>query len=182
MPIIQGRAANQSNATYGQIDFRKQVIMMLPPVVRRLTMVDWLHSLVHPLDTLMTLDWKYIYDQYIKGHLTGQKMVMQEGLNFLFNITAAPWILIETVRREGETAYMYNEAEVASDMYIYNEAELPAVTWILNEAEATPPGGDTVDFIVKIPTQYATQENLDRLDQQVALIKLVGTTYKIVTY
>ena len=164
---------------YGQIDFRTQVIMMTPPLLRSVSMIDWHHSLVYPLDTLMDDDWVAIYDQYIKGHLTGQKMVMQEGLNFLFKITVAPFILVETFRNEGATIYMYNEVEL-TDTYIWNESDTGGPVYALNEAEAQQPG--STDFIVKIPTIYATPENRDRLDQQVGIIKLTGRTYRIITY
>jgi len=163
---------------YEQLDFRAQVIMLLPPKIRSLTMVDWMHSLVYPLDTLLDQDWRYMYDQYIKGHLTGQKMVMQEGLNFLFRIVGSPFILVETFRNEGVTVYMYNEAELTTT-FIYNEAELTPI-YMLNESEAQQPG--STDFIVKMPTIYATQENLDKLESQVDVLKPVGRTYKIITY
>jgi len=163
---------------YGQINFRNQVIMLLPPILRSTTMVDWLHSLVTPLDTLLDTDWTFIYDQYIKGYLTGQKIVMQEGLNFLFKIESAPFILVETARDEGTTLYVYNEAELTTS-FVYNEAELTDV-YILNEAEATQPAG--ANIIVKIPNVYATTDNSNKLEQQVKLIKPAGVTYKIVTY
>ena len=164
---------------YGQIDFRKQVIMMIPPVVRSNSIVDWGHSLVKPLDSLMDADWAYIYDQYVIGHLTGQKMVMQGGLNFLFRITIAPFIIVETARDEGTTLYAYNEVE-ATDTFIYNEVEGTTI-YLYNEAEAIQPAA--ADIIVKIPSIYSTPvENLDRLEQQVEILKPVGTTYKVVIY
>lgn len=165
---------------YGQIDFRTQVIMVTPPLLRSVSIIDWHHSLVYPLDTLMDADWVSIYDQYIKGHLTGQKMVMQEGLNFLFKIFTAPFILVETFRNEGVTIYMFNEIE-PTDTYIWNETgDSGGPTYALNEAEAQQPG--STDFIVKMPTIYATADNLDRLMQQVDIIKLTGRTYRIITY
>jgi len=163
---------------YEQLDFRKQVVMLLPPLLRSTTMVDWIHSLVKPLDSILDLDWRFIYDEYIKGFLTGQKIVFQEGLNFLFRIETAPFILVETARDEGTTLYAFNEAE-GTVTFVYNEAELTDI-YVLNEAEAVQPAG--VNIIVKMPNTYATQENLDRLEQQVKVIKPAGTTYKIVTY
>ena len=165
-------------SNYGKIDFRRQVIMLLPPILRSISVVDWLSSLVKPLDTVMDDDWDYIYSQYIKGHLTGQKMVMQEGLNFLFGITISPFIIVETSKNEGTTLYAFNEAE-GTTSYIYNEAEGTTV-YVLNESEAVQPGG--TDFIVKMPTVYASPENVNRLIQQVDILKVVGTTYQIITY
>ena len=152
--------------------------MMTPPVVRSNSVVDWCHALVKPLDSLMDSDWAYIYDQYVTGHLTGQKMVMQAGLNFLFRIAIAPFIIVETARDEGTALYVYNEAE-GTTSYVYNEGE-GTVIYTYNEAEAIQPA--SANIIVKIPTIYATQENLDRLAQQVEVLKPVGTTYVIVIY
>ncbi len=164
---------------YGQIDFRKQVIMMTPPVVRSLSMVDWLHALIVPLDSRMDLDWVYIYDQYVLGHLTGQKMVMQGGLNALFKIPAtSPPIIVQTVRNEDVTLYVFNEGE-GTTTFIYNEAE-GTTMYVLNEAEATQPLA--TDIIVKMPSAYGSEQNLDKLDQQIEILKPVGTTYDVVTY
>lgn len=163
---------------YGQIDFRKQVIMMTPPVVRSNSIVDWEHALVQPLDSLMDSDWAYIYDQYVVGHLTGQKMVMQEGLNFLFRITIAPFIIVETSRNEGVTLYVFNDGEGTIE-YLFNEGEGTTI-YVLNEAEAVQPGG--ADIIVKMPTIYATLENIAKLEQQVEVLKPAGPTYIVVIY
>lgn len=162
---------------YGQINFRDQVIMITPPLLRSVTMIDWGASLVKPLDDVMDLDWNYIYDQYIKGNLTGQKMVMQAGLNSLFRITQDPFILIETVRGQGGTTYMFNEGEL-QQTYMFNEVETEK-TYMFNEAEDQ---GTTYDFIVKMPTIYASSENIDKLEKQVDIIKLTGRTYQIITY
>jgi len=163
---------------YGQINFRTQVIMLLPPELRSVFMVDWGFSLVKPLDTVMDNDWVFIYDEYVKAFLTGQKMVMQEGLNFLFKITAAPFIIIETIQNTGATLYMFNEAE-PSVSHMYNEAE-PVTVYMLNEAESTSP--NPYNFLVKIPSVYATTTNLAKLATQVDLLKLTGKTYNIIIY
>ena len=167
-----------SASNYGTIDFRKQVTMILPPMLRSGTVIDFLASLVQPLQSLMEADWRYIYSEYIKSYLTGQVIVMQAGLNYLFNITVAPYILIETVRGEGAHTYMYNEAEV-DVLDIYNEDET-FTTYVLNTAEGTSPEG--YDFIVKLPVVVSTPENFARLRAQVDLIKATGTTYTVITY
>jgi hypothetical protein len=164
---------------YGQIDFRKQVIMMTPPVVRSLSMVDWLHALISPLDSLMSSDWIFIYDQYILGHLTSQKMVMQAGLNALFKIPEAePQVIVETFRDEGTTLYVFNEAE-GSTSYVFNDAEGTTI-YVLNEAEATQPL--STHIIVKLPTAYDSEQNQNKLAQQIEILKPVGRTYQIVVY
>ena len=153
--------------------------MMTPPLVRSISMVDWLHSLVVSLDSRMDLDWVFIYDQYVLGHLTGQKMVMQEGLNALFKIpNTSPPIIIETARNEGTTLYVFNEGE-GTTTYVYNEGE-GTTMYVLNEAEAIQPL--STDIIVKMPSAYASQQNLDKLAQQVEILKPVGMTYQIVIY
>ena len=116
---------------YGQIRFRDQVIMITPPNLRSVTMIDLGASLVKPLDEVMDADWVYIYDQFVKGHLTGQKMVMQAGLNFLFRITTDPFIIIETIRGQGDTTYMYNEIELF-ETFMFNEGETEQ-TYIFNQ-------------------------------------------------
>lgn len=162
---------------YGQIRFRDQVIMITPPQLRSVTVIDFGASLVKPLDDVMDIDWDYIYDQYIKGHLTGQKMVMQAGLNSLFRVTQSPFIIIETVRGQGGTTYMFNEGEL-QQTYMFNEVETEK-TYMFNEAEDQ---GTTYDFIVKMPTIYASAENLDKLARQVDILKVTGRTYQIITY
>ena len=106
------------------------------------------------------------------------KELVEEGLNFLFRITVSPFIIVETARNEGVTLYVYNEAE-GTTSYVFNKAEGTTI-YVLNKAEATQPSG--ADIIVKMPTVYASLENLDKLAQQVELLKPVGTTYVIVTY
>ena len=162
---------------YGQIRFRDQVIMITPPHIRSVTLINFLASLVKPLDDVMSLDWNYIYDQYIKGHLTGQKIVMQEGLNTLFRITTSPYILVETLRGSGGITYMYNEVELG-ETFMFNEAE-GTTTYMFNQTEDQ---AGVYDFIVKMPTIYATTEGLAKLDSQVEILKLTGRTYEIITY
>jgi len=161
------------------MNFRTQANMLLPPMLRSTTMVDFLGSLLSPLTSLLLTDKDTITEIAIRAQWTGQKMVMQEALNYVFGITVAPFIIIETVQSGNVTLYAFDSEEDTDVEYVWKDGGV-STAYAYSEGEADTPLG--YDFLVKMPVGIATAENLALLAQQVDLIKVAGKTYSIITY
>jgi len=160
------------------MDFRIQAQMLLPPRLRSTSMVDFLGSLLKPLTSLLAGDKDEIIGVATRAQWNGQKMVFQAALNYVFGITIAPFIIIETIEDTNVTMYAYSTASTNQN-YAYPKG-FYFTSWAYPKAVASTPTG--YDFLVKMPAAYATTENLALLEQQVKLIKVTGKTYEITTY
>jgi hypothetical protein len=160
------------------IIFKVQAIQLLAPIYRSVSLSALVQSLVHPMDDLVPdAKDKFVY-QRNRARFTGQKIVMQAALNFLNNITAAPFILVTTVRTQNDTIYLYDESN-ATQSFIYDETDLN-ITYFRDESESFAPG--TFDFIVWIPAVRYTAELEEKVKAEVENMKLPGKKFNIIQY
>lgn len=159
------------------IDFREQVKMLLPPIMRSDTLIDFLSSLTAPLTTVATSTKPFYDEQLIIAQATSQKMVMQQVLNDLFGITASPFIYIDFNRDIEVTSYVFPEGE-GIILYVWPEGD-DLVTYVLTEAEAAALSG--VNFTVYIPNALGT-EGEDRIIEIVNNLKAPGVKFDTTLY
>lgn len=159
------------------IDFREQVKMLLPPIMRSETLIDFLSSLTAPLTSLASDTKPYYDEQLLIAQTTSQKMVMQQALNDLFGITASPFIYIVFNRDIEVTSFVFPEGE-GIVLYVWPDGD-DLVTYVLTEAEAAALTG--VNFTVYIPNALGT-EGEDRIIEIVNNLKVPGTKFTTVLY
>ena len=160
-------------------NFRKQVTEWLAPVLRGSSHIDWLYSLVYPLETALTIDSTFETSVLDNIRYNGQKMVLQGGLNEIFGIAVAPFILIETRQTfNGLPALVLDQVEIGETSIVLDNTEGDTML-ILDESEETP---FDEDFVVKIPIGIYTPALEAQVDSQVIKYKVAGTTYRIETY
>jgi len=156
----------------------KEVVKMLPPVMRGQSYIDYLASLVQPIQ--FKTDELIVQEQEVQTRLKyqGQVMVLAASLNEINSITVAPFIRIEMNR------------DVASiPTYIYDPADaIP--TWAIQESPTVtdyitpdPSQSNTIpDFRVLIPATLWTQALEDTVRADTQLYKIAGKFFEIITY
>jgi len=159
------------------VDFREQVKMLLPPVMRSTTIIDLLSALTAPLTSLASDLQPFYDDQLVIAKSTSQKMVMQQALNVLMDVTASPYIYIVTNQTRELTSYVWPEGEGIT-LHVWQEAEL-LTTYILTEAEVAALTG--LHFTVYVPNALGTVGE-DRVIELVNQLKAPGLKFETVLY
>jgi hypothetical protein len=159
------------------IDFREQVKMLLPPVMRSVSIIDYLSALTEPLTTLAAATRPFYDEQLIIAQSTSQKMVMQEVINDIMGITASPYVYIVTSRGEGLTSYVFPEG-AGTTLHVWEEGGI-STTYVLTEGEADLPSG--YNFTVYVPASLSVDEQ-NRIDALVKQLKAPGLTYQTILY
>lgn len=160
-----------------QTNWRTQAINLLPPILRSGTMSDFLSALVHPLQTDIDVNAFFDSDIRTKAKINGQIMVLAAGLNYIFGVTVAPFILISTYLNPTRL-FSRNEIEIYAPFYSSNESILIPPSYSFNEADTVV----ETNFIVKIPIGiYSTDVN-NQCRNYVNIFKLAGKNFTIQTY
>jgi hypothetical protein len=156
------------------ITWRTQVTRLLPSFKRIENFIDFLTSLVKPLDTKAT-EWVTIDADFRKrAKFNGQHLVLAEGLNNIFGVTG---IRVETVSSVGIINYTYNDSEGVDPWYVYNNTENQIFNYFYNSSEIVDH-----DFVVLIPVGIYTAELDRRITEEVKTYKLAGKTFITQTY
>ena len=156
--------------------WRTQVTRLLPPELRSTSLIDWITSLVEPLQTVLSDDISYEEETRRRALYNGQKLVLQDALNVIFG-QAPNDIYIETQQGLTLAVFAYNEDE-GIDLFSYNESEGNPPIYLFNEDESV----DAYDFIVYVPVGIYTAELDRRIRAEVNLYKIAGKTFGIETY
>jgi len=156
----------------------KEVVKMLPPVMRGVSYIDYLASLVQPIqyktDELISQE----QELEIRLKYQGQIMVLAASLNEINSITVAPFIRIET-----------NRDAAATPTYVYAESDgIP--TWTIQQSPTPtdyitpdPKQSNTIpDFRVLIPSTLWTQTLEDTVRADTQLYKIAGKLFEIKQY
>lgn len=160
------------------IDFDIQVQRLTPPQNRKPAFLAWLRALVAPLNSL-NADFfgTYFPDVTTRAKRTGQKIVLENTLNQVFNPSLSPPIYINNTGDDIETIYLYNEGEGYPALYLYNELEsLPY--YMYNDSEYSP----EFNFIVYIPSAVLGSYNVNQIIAEVNKYKPVGRTFTTIEY
>ncbi len=159
-----------------QTTWRTQVEKLLPPEMRSVSVIDFITSLVHPLQVDIDREADFDEDIRLRAKFNARKMILQEALNTLFPLSAP--IYIETQTSFANNVFLYNEAEAIPPLYSYNESEGQQPLFVFNDTEDV----DEFDFLVYVPVADYTSELDRRISAEVTIYKLAGKTFDIVTY
>ena len=160
--------------------WRKEIEKMLPPAMRGVSFMDFIGSLVEPIQTVS--DQVVIDEALIQTRLKyqGQVMVLQASLNEIFGITATPFIRIETnVDAAAIPAFVYAKLDGIPTMSIEEVGSLVDTAFII----PNPLEQNTIpSFRVLIPTGIWTQDLEDKVRIETQLYKIAGKLFEIKTY
>lgn len=137
---------------------------------------DFLASLVKPLQTNSESLDDFETEYKKRAKFNGQKIVLQEALNDIFEVTSAPYIIVETSQEIGDILYFYEPSEL-SPVYFSEPSELDPV-YVFEASEIT----EGYDFKVKIPSGIYTAELNRRVTAETNLYKLAGKKFITETY
>ena len=155
--------------------FRKQIFDYRPPVLRNSELVDYLYSLLIPIESRIIGDATFEAESRDETRYNGQKIVLQAGINEIMLVTVAPFIII--VPRQsfiGIPAVLFNESEVQETARIRSE---PSVTMVvINVSEET---AFDEDFVVEIPAALSTPAFDEKVDAKIERMKVIGLTHRI---
>lgn len=160
--------------------WRKELIKMLPPVMRGESIIDFLSSLVEPVQTLTDETAVFEVNTRTRLRYNGKVMVLQAALNEIHGITAAPFIRIETNRDpQGIPSFIYDESDGVPTMFFFDEGDAGPPAYLLpnpEDANIIP------DFRVLIPSGIWTQDLEDTIRADVQLYKIAGQLFEIIQY
>jgi hypothetical protein len=159
------------------LDFRKLINDILPPLRRKLILLDWIYALVSPIKTIhaqfMQLISKLRYDLQFNS----QVIYLEYLLNLRFN--------------GGLNTIFIADGSTATNVYVSKQIESQDPIYIVNSTELTPDyinvyvhySGEFIgyaDFIVFVPInlQYNEAEMMALINKY----KLAGKIYSIKKY
>lgn len=154
-------------------NWRTQVNKLLPPEMRSNSLVDWITSLINPIQTVMDNNLFWESDIRKRARFNSQKLVLQAALSYIFSMS----IIVETGTSPAYNNFVYNESE-GINQFSFNETESNLPIYTFNDTEVV----DAYDFTVKIPIASYTTELERRVKAEVTRYKLGGKTFNVVTY
>lgn len=136
--------------------------------------LDWLRSLMAPLQSLNAQFVAYTEDVRYRLNLTGQVIYLEHYLNDLYdNVERRIYIT------DGDAilpVFVYNKSELQEPVKIYNKSELQEPIYLTNKEEYD----GNVDFIINIPYDTTTTPILlDKIKASTNIYKPAGRRYRI---
>lgn len=160
------------------VSFRKQVKDFLAPILRGETTIDFLYSLMKPLQTAINDNVSFEEETERRAKYNGRKIIIQTALNEIMGVTISPFILVETRQIFlGIAPVIYNEGEIGITAVIGNEVENTMI--IINNSEET---AFSEDVVVKIPIGLSTTDFDTNVEAEFLRYKVAGVTYRVETY
>lgn len=164
--------------TLFDFDLESQVRNIFPPEKRNGSFFHFVYALISPLTTTRQKCQDFEEDVRTRSMYNGQKMVLQAALNQIFNVTSAPFIIIETIRETIDVKYFNNQSEALNPIFAYNQSE-SSVLYLNNSNEA---GSLANNFVVRIPSGIYTTEIERRLRAEVDNYKLFSKNFTVEQY
>lgn len=160
-------------------NWRTQVTNLLPVFKRSTSLIDFIYSLVKPLQTASDDTWNDFDIEIRKmAKFNSQTIVLRSALNNVFGVTSPPYIYIETLDHLAKTSYVYNESENFNPVFVYNDSQ-GILTHVFNDSEID---NNLSDFVVHIPVGIHTPELEIQVRNQVKIYHLAGMSFTIDTY
>jgi hypothetical protein len=136
------------------IDFRAFCILLTPPFLRKNTLIDFLETLLRPLEEINFSFKSFRSRSIYKVTHNGQVVSIQQVLNDYLDKEFKRITIADSA--ENITAYLYQEAE-NKPVFIYSEAENNPV-YIFSESDLTDLD---FDFVVNIPLEIKPINEID---------------------
>jgi hypothetical protein len=160
------------------IDFRILIEWLTPPNKRGATHLAWLRSLVSPLNTKRTSFFDvFLVEQIELVKRNGQKIILEDTLNKVFNPDLFPAIYIDNTGDDVSASVFYNKNEGYPRQLFYNQAEaIP--NYIYTEVETFT----NKNFIIYVPILVLSSFTSEQIRAEVMKYKPIGPKFTIVTY
>lgn len=155
-------------------NWRTQITNILPPLMRSVSVIDFLTSLMAGLTYVMAALSPFNDDVRIRSLFNSQKMVLQAALNYLFATTG---IVVQPGTSIVQKVFLYDEIE-AIPLYSYDESESPFPLFIWDESELP----DAYDFLILVPIGFYTAGIDAQIRGYMKIYKLAGKTFNVITY
>lgn len=152
------------------INYHKLIRLLMPPRLRKVVHIAWLHSLTYPVNML--------YQQYRRNRdanlyrlsITPQVVYMEKLLNDRYDRSNRGIRIADAV--SNEVTLIYQEEE-SKPKFLYTESEAQPI-YIFTESEI---GNEPVDFYVLVPG--TVPYNDAEMSALIDTYKLAGIAYKI---
>ena len=152
----------------------------LAPVNKRLSIhLAWLNCYVTPMKTLNDAFFGVFFIAVKnRAKRTGQKIILEQTLNDVFNPEGVSRITIDNAGDNLETSFFYNSNEGYPGQTLYNETEGEEPFYFYNEEEYF----ELTGFTVYVPLFVLSQYTVNQIRAEVDKYRPAGTTFKIKTY
>ena len=158
---------------YYKFDVKKWALQLLPMVLRKRILFAFVKCCVHAISEVAENYYTYCnsVDRQL-GH-NANTLMLQKWLNDLFYLEDAIYIS----NYQNELMYLHYQDETLEEVYLSYKSEGKAI-YLDSKAPSNEYGG----FVVKIPAEIATVENIATIKQWVEFYKTAGVVYKIEQY
>lgn len=147
------------------------MLQLIPPVLRRATVYILFRCCLHPL--------KELYDRY-SNYID---LIDQKLAQLSYTATLSAWLNAVFYLPDGT---IYIEDTIDKDVYLFFNKEVPDIRYLFTEEESEPiylrlkPDEDEFEgFIIHLPKQLATDDNIRIIQKWVDYYKIAGVNYKI---
>lgn len=167
---------------------RRLITEALPPSLRSDTVVEWMHSLIYPVE-----QDNYIFindeDEIMDGlKHTGQKLMLEHYLNRkLQGLSGTCYIDHVTPDEALEQQYLYTDDELARGFYLYQDDDPLTTgatfeyTYLYNDYEYN--NEDIYNFRVLVNTSdYYDENNRAKIEYAINKYKPAGSSYLVLEY
>ena len=164
----------------GLLDVNFDIISeyLTPPEIRLPKQSAWLRCFMKPLNDLI-IDFGEVFyiDVVARAKRSGQKIILEDTLNKVFNSTGAQSITIDNTGDDLEFDFFYNSGESYPPTFINTEG-FGDPTFIYNSFEYI----GLNDFIVFVPSSVLANYNENQIIKEVEKYNPVGTNFTIKEY
>ena len=159
-----------------RVDFEHLVRLLLPALLRKPRLVNWLWALLSPLLDLYAAFLAYRAATLRELSYNGQTLVLQECLNDKFD-TSLRRIRVVNADTELVPFYVNFLAEGEPEKPVLFAAECPPWLYVPSYDEFN----NQIDFICKIPVSLNQGEPLQQLHARIRRLKVATVRYAIRT-
>ena len=159
-------------------DFKKILFNLLPHFLRETKNLDWLNSLINPVETINGLFNSarnlILYRLQFTGQVNYLERVLNERFDPLFGILISDSI-------QPDRHYIFNTAELREDTFLFNTSTVPPASqatdvYIRSQTEHD----NAIDFTVNVPlTVIFTYPEINGIINR---YRQAGSQYNIVTF
>ena len=139
--------------------------------------IDWIRSLIQPIQQLNDKVKQYTDDVYYRLNLTGQVIYLEHYLNDLFDKDQRRIYLSDD--NLVLPPYLFNKSDGEAVLNLYNEADGETPFHLYNKQDYFNQGS----FVINVPAAIIlTQSMLNRIKRATNQYKQAGVSYSIVNY
>lgn len=161
------------------LNFEIFVNEYLPPNKRAPIQKSWLNALMAPQQALHNDIFGTFYPDIIaRSKQNGQKIIMEDVLNSVFNVSGPSFIYIDNTGDDKRPEVIFNEFEGYPPSILFNESEGQPAFFFINQSETV----QSNDFKVYVPAATYSAFGEARIAAEIDRLRPYSTTYVIISY